>query len=136
MTRTLKITLIEDDREIARGLFVRLTAAGHEATVMHDGATGLAAALSGLPDVILLDLRLPDMDGFTVLRQLQQHDLTKMIPVIIVSANTAERAKREALLLGAHSFVEKPYDFRKLMIAVERARATQDYNPDRAASSV
>jgi FixJ family two-component response regulator len=47
-----------------------------------------------------------------------------------------ERAKREALLLGAHSFVETPYDFRKLMIAVERARAIQDYNPDRAASSV
>ena len=97
MTRPLNITLIEDDREIARGLFVRLTAAGHQATVMHDGATGLAAALSDLPDRHPVDLRLPDMDGFTVLRQLQQHDLTKMIPVIIVSANAAERAKREAI---------------------------------------
>jgi DNA-binding response OmpR family regulator len=121
MARSLNIILIEDDREIARGLLVRLTAAGHRTTAMHDGASGLSAAFSEVPDVILLDLRLPDMDGFVVLRQLQQHDLTKMVPVIIVSANTAERAKREALLLGAHSFVEKPFDFRKLMIAVERA---------------
>jgi DNA-binding response OmpR family regulator len=135
MAQSLKITLIEDDREIARGLFVRLTAAGHQATVMHDGATGLAAAQASLPDVILLDLRLPDMDGFSVLRQLQQNDLTKMIPVIIVSANTAERAKREALLLGAHSFVEKPFDFRKLMIAVERACTVQAHTADRGASA-
>jgi DNA-binding response OmpR family regulator len=135
MAQSLKITLIEDDREIARGLFVRLTAAGHQATVMHDGATGLAAAQASLPDVILLDLRLPDMDGFSVLRQLQQNDLTKMIPVIIVSANTAERAKREALLLGAHSFVEKPFDFRKLMIAVERACTVQAHTADRGAGS-
>jgi DNA-binding response OmpR family regulator len=135
MAQSLKITLIEDDREIARGLFVRLTAAGHQATVMHDGATGLAAAQASLPDVILLDLRLPDMDGFSVLRQLQQNDLTKMIPVIIVSANTAERAKREALLLGAHSFVEKPFDFRKLMIAVERACTLQAHAADRGASA-
>lgn len=125
MARPLKIILIEDDREIARGLLVRLTAAGHQTAAMHDGASGLSAALAAPPDVILLDLRLPDMDGYVVLRQLQQHDLTKTVPVIIVSANTAERAKREALLLGAHSFVEKPFDFRKLMIAVERACAVQ-----------
>jgi DNA-binding response OmpR family regulator len=131
MSRPLKIILIEDDREIARGLLVRLTAAGHQATSLHDGASGLSAALVAPPDVILLDLRLPDMDGYVVLRQLQQHDLTKMVPVIVVSANTAERAKREALLLGAHSFVEKPYDFRKLMIAVERACSAQARSPER-----
>lgn len=125
MVRPLKIILIEDDREIARGLLVRLTAAGHLTTALHDGASGLSAAFAAQPDVILLDLRLPDMDGYAVLRQLQQHDLTKMVPVIVVSANTAERAKREALLLGAHSFVEKPFDFRKLMIAVERACTVQ-----------
>jgi len=132
MGRPLNILLIEDDREIARGLLVRLTAAGHHTTALHDGASGLLAAFAGTPDVILLDLRLPDMDGFVVLRQLQQHDLTKMVPVIIVSANTAERAKREALLLGAHSFVEKPFDFRKLMIAVERAGASPARHADPA----
>lgn len=132
MGRPLKIILIEDDREIARGLLVRLTAAGHLTTALHDGASGLSAALATPPDVILLDLRLPDMDGYVVLRQLQQHDLTKMVPVIIVSANTAERAKREALLLGAHSFVEKPFDFRKLMIAVERACAVQAETSERS----
>lgn len=132
MVRPLKIILIEDDREIARGLLVRLTAAGHLTTALHDGASGLSAAFATPPDVILLDLRLPDMDGYVVLRQLQQHDLTKKVPVIIVSANTAERAKREALLLGAYSFVEKPFDFRKLMIAVERACAVQAVASERS----
>lgn len=132
MALPLNIILIEDDREIARGLLVRLTAAGHQATAMHDGASGLSAVLASPPDVVLLDLRLPDMDGYDVLRQLQQHDLAKMVPVIIVSANTAERAKREALLLGAHSFVEKPFDFRKLMIAVERACSAKALIPEAA----
>src|SRR5262245_58686123 len=135
MSRSLRIILIEDDREIARGLLVRLNAAGHHTTATHDGASGLSAALSAAPDLILLDLRLPDMDGFVVLRQLQQHDATKMIPVIIVSANTAERAKREALLLGAHSFVEKPFDFRKLMIAVERACSAPVHRVEAVASA-
>ena len=60
-----------------------------------------------------------------------------MIPVIVVSANVAERAKREAILLGAHAFIEKPYDFRKLVAAIDRAASTQLPDPaiDRAAST-
>jgi two-component system KDP operon response regulator KdpE len=125
MARPLRILLIEDDREIARALLLRLKAVGHDAFAMHDGTTGLAAACASIPDVIILDLRLPDMDGFAVLQQLQQHDIAKVIPVIVVSANVAERAKREAILLGAHGFIEKPYDFRKLVAALDRAGATQ-----------
>lgn len=121
MTRSLRILLIEDDREIALGLAVRLKAAGHDALVLHDGRSGFAAAVSTIPDLILLDLRLPDIDGFVVLQQLQQHDIAKVIPVFVVSANVAERAKREAMLLGAHGFIEKPYDFRKLLAAIDRA---------------
>lgn len=123
MTRPLRILLIEDDREIALSLAVRLKAAGHDALVLHDGRSGFAAAVSTVPDLILLDLRLPDIDGFAVLQQLQQHDVVKVIPVFVVSANVAERAKREAMLLGAHGFIEKPYDFRKLLGAIDRAFA-------------
>jgi two-component system KDP operon response regulator KdpE len=131
--RPLKILLIEDDREIARGLKLRLDAAGHDALIRHDGGSGLAAAAAVLPDAVLLDLRLPDTDGFDVLRRMQQQDLTKMIPVLVLSANTAERAKREALLLGAHGFIEKPYDFRKLVAAVDRACRSGGRPPDDAA---
>lgn len=125
MTRPLRILLIEDDREIALGLAVRLKAAGHDVLVLHDGRSGLAAAIGTIPDLILLDLRLPDIDGFAVLAQLQQHDVAKVIPVFVVSANVAERAKREAMLLGAHGFIEKPYDFRKLLGAIDRACSAQ-----------
>lgn len=125
MARSLRILLIEDDREIARALLLRLKAIGHDPFAMHEGGSGLSAAIATIPDIIILDLRLPDTDGFAVLQQLQQHDIARVIPVIVVSANAAERAKREAMLLGAHCFVEKPYDFRKLVAAIDRAASMQ-----------
>ena len=125
MARSLRILLIEDDREIARAMMLRLKAIGHDPFAMHEGGSGLAAAIATIPDIVILDLRLPDMDGFAVLQQLQQHDTARLIPVIVVSANVAERAKREAILLGAHCFIEKPYDFRKLVAAIDRAAGTQ-----------
>ena len=125
MARSLRILLIEDDREIARAMMLRLKAIGHDPFAMHEGGSGLAAAVATIPDIIILDLRLPDMDGFAVLQQLQRHDIARLIPVIVVSANVAERAKREAILLGAHCFIEKPYDFRKLVAAIDRAASTQ-----------
>ncbi|MGE0116356.1 MAG: response regulator transcription factor [Dongiaceae bacterium] len=117
--------MIEDDREIARALVLRLKAVGHDSIVSHDGRSGLAAAIVTIPDAVILDLRLPDMDGLTVLQQLQQHEIAKVIPVIVVSANVAERAKREAMLLGADCFIEKPYEFRKLLAAIDRACAVR-----------
>jgi len=125
LVRSLRILLIEDDREIARALMLRLKAIGHDPFAMHEGGSGLSAAITTIPDIIILDLRLPDMDGFAVLQQLQLHDVARVIPVIVVSANVAERAKREAILLGAHAFIEKPYDFRKLVAAIDRAASTQ-----------
>ena len=125
MARSLRILLIEDDREIARAMMLRLKAIGHDPFAMHEGGSGLSAAIATIPDIVILDLRLPDMDGFAVLQQLQQHDIARLIPVIVVSANVAERAKREAILLGAHCFIEKPYDFRKLVAAIDRAASTQ-----------
>ena len=113
-------------------MMLRLKAVGHDPFAMHEGGSGLAAAIATIPDVIVLDLRLPDMDGFTVLQQLQQHDIARLIPVIIVSANVAERAKREAMVLGAHCFIEKPYEFRKLAAAIDRAASTQPPIPGNA----
>ena len=135
MGRSLRILLIEDDREIARALLLRLKAIGHDPFAMHEGASGLAAAISTIPDIIILDLRLPDMDGFAVLQQLQHHEIARVIPVIVVSANVAERAKREAMLLGAHCFIEKPYDFRKLVAAIDRAASMQLPDPARAVAA-
>src|SRR5262249_16027733 len=63
LARALRILLIEDDREIARALLLRLKAVGHDPFAMHEGGSGLAAALTTIPDLIVLDLRLPDMDG-------------------------------------------------------------------------
>jgi DNA-binding response OmpR family regulator len=135
LARSLRILLIEDDREIARALLLRLKAIGHDPFAMHEGGSGVSAAVTTIPDIIILDLRLPDIDGFAVLQQLQQHDIARLIPVIVVSANAAERAKREAMLLGAHCFIEKPYDFRKVVAAIERAASTQQPRPASAVAA-
>lgn len=136
MGRPLRILLIEDDREIARALLLRLKAVGHDPFARHEGGSGLSAAIATIPDLVILDLRLPDMDGLAVLQQLQQHDVARLIPVIVVSANVAERAKREAMLQGAHCFIEKPYDFRKLVAAIERAAHTQRAGSAEAAATL
>ena len=121
MHRKPHVLLIDDDREILRGLSIRLRAAGYAISVAHGGETGLAAAGEIRPDVILLDLRMPVMDGFAVLSRLREQDRTKAIPVVVLSANTAEKARRRALDLGVQYFLEKPYDPKTLIQALRTA---------------
>jgi len=116
-----KILVVDDDREIVRGLSIRLRAAGYEVRTAYNGEDGLAAAIEMLPDAIVLDIRMPGMDGFAVLDNLLRHNDTKSIPVVMLSANAIERAKAKALDLGACYFMEKPYDAVRLTQSIESA---------------
>lgn len=109
MTGKPRILLVDDDREIALGLSIRLGAAGYEVKTAHDGRAGLDMAMAFRPDAMLLDIRMPIMDGLAVLAELRTHAETKEIPVIVLSANVAEKAKCQSLDLGARHFVGKPY---------------------------
>lgn len=124
-----RILLVDDDRDIVRGVSIRLRAAGYDISVAHDGQAGLKAALANVPDAIVLDMRMPIMDGFTVLCKLREHAETAAVPVVVLSASVVEKGKAKALDVGASYFLEKPYDAPQLIEAVEAAIEMQQRQP-------
>jgi DNA-binding response OmpR family regulator len=115
-----RVLIIDDERGIAKALTIRLEASGYEVRWACDGTAGLAAAAEWKPDVILLDIRMPDIDGFEVNRRLRArpHFAT---PVIFLSANVQESARQAALAGGAHAFLTKPYESKAVLLAVQSA---------------
>jgi DNA-binding response OmpR family regulator len=116
-----RILLVDDDRDLVLATKVRLKAAGFQVLTAHDGEQGLASALAHRPDAILLDVRMPGMDGLCTLARLRECDATRTTPVVMLSASLLDRCK--ALDLGAHYFLEKPYDTRALVAAIRSAMA-------------
>ncbi len=126
MTERPQILVVDDDREIVLGLSVRLRAAGYEVSIAGNGHEGLAAAIDILPDAIVLDIRMPVMDGLTLLTELRRHENTKTIPIVMLSANVADSARSKALNLGASCFLEKPFEAQKL---IQRIKTVMDAGP-------
>lgn len=114
-----RLLVVDDEPEIQRFLTVALTAAGYEAFSAATGVEALRLAATAAPDLIVLDLGLPDRDGKDVLREIRQFSRT---PVIILSARDREAEKIEALDLGADDYVEKPFGIGEL---TARLRAAQ-----------
>ena len=121
MTSPKRVLLIDDDRQIVEAIGIRIKAAGYDVVTACDGLAGVATARSLRPDMIVLDLHLPKMDGIEVLSKLHQEEETKGIPVIVVSASAVDQ--NQALERGARYFLEKPYDAKKLIEAVDSAIA-------------
>jgi CheY-like chemotaxis protein len=104
-----KVQVIDDEWAVTEALVARLNASGFETHASPDGAAGIEEARTFGPDVILLDLRMPDMDGFEVLRRLRADPALAAIPVIVLSANVQDSARQLALASGAARFFSKPY---------------------------
>ena len=115
-----KILIVDDDRQVSLALSVRLKAADYDVDVAGDGESGLQKLAAGAPDVVLLDMRMPGIDGLEVMRQMKRDPRLVNIPVIFVSANAQETAKRAALNAGGKIFLEKPFESRALLEAIQR----------------
>ena len=102
-----KLLLIEDDITLRDLYQARFGLEGFAMDVATDGETGLKKAQDTLPDVILLDLRIPKLSGFEVLRQLKQDDKTKAIPVIVLTALSGDEDKEQVMKLGGAAFLTK-----------------------------
>jgi CheY-like chemotaxis protein len=100
---------------------LRLSNAGFDPVVAFDGEEGLTIALNDTPDAILMDLHMPVMDGFSMLERLQNSVHTANVPAIIISADSADKARLKALRSGATYFVEKPYKPDDLIRALNAA---------------
>lgn len=119
-----KVLVIDDDPSLLRAMRLGLKAGGHEVITAANGETGLSQAAIGQPDVIVLDIGLPDIDGLSVSRQIRQWS---DVPIIILSALDAEDRKVAALNGGANDYVTKPFSMAELearIRAVLRHRST------------
>jgi CheY-like chemotaxis protein len=116
-----KVLIIDDDGDLALLSTLWVRAAGYEALTAHDGVSGLAAAASYGPDVILLDIMMPGLDGFEVSRRLKTDPNLAHIPVVFLSAKVQEFARREAFAAGGKYFLSKPFEGHDLIIAVASA---------------
>jgi two-component system, OmpR family, KDP operon response regulator KdpE len=118
-----RILVVDDDRQLLRALRINLKARGYETVVALDGATGLSAASRYVPDLVIVDLGLPDMDGVEVVQGVRGWS---SVPVIVLSARHLEQAKVRALDAGADDYVTKPFGMDELMARVRAAlrRAT------------
>lgn len=113
-----KVLIIEDDRAICTFMRRVLEANGYETIIVHTGHEAVSIAASHCPDVVILDLGLPDMDGLEVLADLRRWSL---MPVVVVSARTDEREKVRALDAGADDYITKPFGTSELLARLRTA---------------
>jgi two-component system KDP operon response regulator KdpE len=113
-----KVLVVDDEPQILRFLRPALAAAGYQVIEAENGADALRMAATGAPDIIVLDLGLPDMDGKEVIARLRGWSTT---PIIVLSARDRETDKIEALDLGADDYIEKPFGIGELTARIRTA---------------
>jgi DNA-binding response OmpR family regulator len=125
-----KILVVDDEREILELITFNLEAEGYETVTAADGPAAIHLARALLPDLIILDLMLPEMNGFTVCEILQQSPTTAHIPIIMLTALSSELSRIIGLQTGAKDYFAKPFSPRELMLRVKGALLrSQKLNP-------
>jgi DNA-binding response OmpR family regulator len=121
MGQKKKILIVDDERDIVKALMIRLQGAGYEVVTAFDGAQAIFVAHKEKPDLILLDIRMPAGNGFSVAEKLKHSVNTFSIPVIFLTGSPETNAEERAMTLGARFYIKKPYDPEELLDAVRRA---------------
>ena len=119
-----RVLVIEDNADLAFGLRNNLEIEGHDVVVAEDGPRGLAAARDSKIDLVILDLMLPGLDGFRVLKLLRERD--PGTPVLVLTARSQESDKVRGLKLGADDYVTKPFGVLELLARVEALLRRRD----------
>ena len=119
MTRTQRILVVEDEPDLVRLLEFNLTQAGYEVQAVQRASDALKAAQSDPPDLVLLDLNLPDGSGTDVCRVLKTTATTRAVPVIMVTARGEEIDRVVGFEIGADDYVVKPFSVRELILRVK-----------------
>jgi CheY-like chemotaxis protein len=116
-----RVLVVEDSAVIRRLIDVCLRPARIEVIMREDGPSGLTAAVEDPPDLLVLDIGLPEMDGWQVLDRLRADERTKRLPVLVLTAHAEEESRRRADRGGANAFVTKPFqpaEFRRLVLTL------------------
>ena len=129
MDQKKKILIVDDERDIVKALMIRLQTNGYEVVTAFDGAQGVFMAHKEKPDLIILDIRMPAGDGFSVAERLKSSMHTFTIPVIFLTGSPEKNAEEKAMALGARFYIKKPYDHEELLDAVKRAIKSDPSDP-------
>ncbi len=126
--KKFKILIVEDDLDIAEMLNAYFGVQGYEVFVVNWGEDGVRTAISKRPDLIILDIRLPDIDGYEVARRLREDRRTKEIPIIFLTEKRDRADRLRGLELGADDYITKPFDVQELRLRVRNSleRVSQD----------
>lgn len=115
-----KILVVDDERHIVRLVEVNLTRAGYDVVSAYDGVEALEKVAEDIPDMIVLDVMMPRMDGFEVLKNLQADPKYKDIPVIMLTAKAQDADIFKGWQSGVSSYLTKPFNPKELLVFVQR----------------
>lgn len=115
-----KILVIEDEETVRENILELLDAEGFDAIAAENGRIGLARAQQHIPDLILCDIRMPELDGYGVLTALRSESKTAGIPFIFLSAKAAKTDLSLGRELGANAYITKPFTLTELLDTIER----------------
>lgn len=114
-----KILIVEDEINIVDLIKINLENSGYEVLSSYTGMEAISKIHSDKPDLVLLDLALPDIDGLQICQMIRRNDETKDIPIIMVTARSEEDDKVEGLTMGADDYITKPFGIRELEARIE-----------------
>lgn len=121
-----RIYVVDDEPDMVELLATVLKGEGYEVETYTDGRAALARVLEEPPELLLLDLMMPDLDGFELLKLLRLDSRGKHVVVLVVSARTGHRAQLETLQLGANAYIYKPFSPRELAVQVRQLLAERE----------
>jgi DNA-binding response OmpR family regulator len=115
-----RILIVDDERDLVETITFRLEASGYEVLTAYDGAEGLEKARDEKPDIILLDVMMPKMDGYQVCRMLKFDEEFKNIPVLMLTARGQDQDKKTGNDVGADGYITKPFDSKVLLDSIKK----------------
>ncbi|MFH1440656.1 MAG: response regulator [Candidatus Omnitrophota bacterium] len=114
-----KILLVDDEKDLVETVVFQLEASGYEVITAYDGQEALEKARKDNPDLIVLDLMLPKIDGYKVCRMLKFDEKYKNIPIIMFTARAQEQDKKLGLEVGANGYITKPFELEVLLAKIK-----------------
>ncbi len=121
--RDTRLLVVDDDPEILSMLAMRLAKSGYEVTTAVDGEDAVKKATSSVPDIIVLDVMMPKMNGWEVARALRQEEATKNVKIIMLTAIGPHVNEMTSPLYGANAHLDKPFDFKELEANIKQLLA-------------
>ena len=119
MENKRRLLVVEDELDLAEMVKLRLKANGYEVLIAYDGQAGLDLARQEKPDLIILDLMLPKIDGYKICRMLKFDEKYKHIPIIMFTARAQESDKKMGSDVGADAYITKPFDAQALLSKIK-----------------